>query len=139
MRKFFSSGSKATAKETESKDDKRSDFEIEDNGDDEKGIKMLIVMTRIKFCFCVDSAFLKSLQVNLSRLIVYAESADTKLQREVTVLVYTAIFHPNELNNCIIMGKGGGEARERSSEGLPASADRGVRGSFSADPPDPQP
>eukprot|EP01036_Dinobryon_divergens_P022256 gene22256-30498_t len=30
-----------------------------------------------------DSAFLRSLQINLSRLIIYAESADTSLQREV--------------------------------------------------------
>jgi hypothetical protein len=30
-----------------------------------------------------DSAFLKSLRINLSRLIAYAESADWKLQREV--------------------------------------------------------
>jgi hypothetical protein len=30
-----------------------------------------------------DSAFIKSLQLNLSRLIAYAESADVKLQREV--------------------------------------------------------
>jgi hypothetical protein len=45
--------------------DKKSDFEIEDEHDEE------------------DSAFIQSLQVNLSRLIVYAESADTVLQREV--------------------------------------------------------
>jgi hypothetical protein len=30
-----------------------------------------------------DSAFIRSLQLNLSRLIAYAESADVKLQREV--------------------------------------------------------
>lgn len=47
------------------KQDKKSDFVIED---DEKPD---------------DSAFLRSLQVNLSRMIVYAESADVKLQREV--------------------------------------------------------
>ena len=34
--------------------------------------------------FCADSAFLRSLQVNLSRLIAYAESADVRLQREVS-------------------------------------------------------
>ena len=33
-----------------------------------------------------DSEFLKSLQVNLSRLIAYAESADVKLQREVRLI-----------------------------------------------------
>jgi hypothetical protein len=48
------------------KQDKKSDFELEDDDDAE-----------------VDSEFVKSLQLNLSRLIVYAESADVVLQREV--------------------------------------------------------
>lgn len=34
-------------------------------------------------CISTDGEFLKSLQVNLSRLIAYAESADIGLQREV--------------------------------------------------------
>jgi hypothetical protein len=49
------------------RDEKKSDFELEDDEDDE-----------------ADTGFTKSLQLNLSRLIVYAESADVKLQREVT-------------------------------------------------------
>jgi hypothetical protein len=48
------------------KQDKKSDFELENDDDAE-----------------VDSEFVKSLQLNLSRLIVYAESADVVLQREV--------------------------------------------------------
>jgi hypothetical protein len=48
------------------KQDKKSDFELEDDDNAE-----------------VDSEFVKSLQLNLSRLIVYAESADVVLQREV--------------------------------------------------------
>ncbi|KAJ1398716.1 hypothetical protein B484DRAFT_406558 [Ochromonadaceae sp. CCMP2298] len=44
---------------------KKSDFEVEPD-DEEK-----------------DSAFLRSLQLHLSRLIAYAESADVTLQREV--------------------------------------------------------
>ena len=50
------------------KQDKKSDFELEDEDDAE-----------------VDTKFVKSLQLNLSRLIVYAESADVVLQREVTI------------------------------------------------------
>ena len=50
------------------KQDKKSDFELEDEDDAE-----------------VDTEFVKSLQLNLSRLIVYAESADVVLQREVTI------------------------------------------------------
>jgi hypothetical protein len=45
---------------------KNADFEIEE-ADEEQ-----------------DSAFMKSLQVNLTRLIAYAECADAKLQREVS-------------------------------------------------------
>jgi len=37
-------------------------------------------------CNNTDSEFLKSLQVNLSRLIAYAESADIGLQREVCLI-----------------------------------------------------
>lgn len=52
---------------TKKKDSKKdSDFEIVDDPDD-----------------CDESVFIKSLRVNLSRLIAYAESADTSLQREV--------------------------------------------------------
>lgn len=51
------------------KQDKKSDFELEDEDDAE-----------------VDTEFVKSLQLNLSRLIVYAESADVVLQREVTII-----------------------------------------------------
>ena len=47
-------------------DKKGSDFEIEGEEEDE-----------------ADAAWCKSLRVNLSRLIVYAESADVRLQREV--------------------------------------------------------
>ena len=47
------------------KTEKKSDFEIEDSDDNE------------------DVEFIKSLRLHLSRLIVYAESADIKLQREV--------------------------------------------------------
>ena len=50
------------------KQDKKSDFELEDEDDAE-----------------VDTEFIKSLQLNLSRLIVYAESADVVLQREVII------------------------------------------------------
>lgn len=50
------------------KQDKKSDFELEDEDDAE-----------------VDTEFVKSLRLNLSRLIVYAESADVVLQREVTI------------------------------------------------------
>jgi hypothetical protein len=56
--KYFSSGKKKMS-------DKKSDFVIEN--DEEES----------------DSAFVQSLTVNLSRLIAYAESADTQLQREV--------------------------------------------------------
>lgn len=49
------------------KQDKKSDFELEDDDDAE-----------------TDDGFTNSLKLNLSRLIVYAESADVKLQREVT-------------------------------------------------------
>eukprot|EP01033_Poteriospumella_lacustris_P003129 gene3129-2302_t len=45
---------------------KKSDFEIEDDHDEEQ-----------------ESEFLRSLQVNLSRLIAYCESAEVTLQREV--------------------------------------------------------
>ncbi len=45
--------------------DKKSDYKIEEDEEE-------------------DSAFVKSLQVNLTRLISYAQSADSKLQREVT-------------------------------------------------------
>ena len=48
------------------KQDKKSDFELEDDDDAED-----------------DDEFTNSLKLNLSRLIVYAESADVKLQREV--------------------------------------------------------
>lgn len=51
---------------TKKKSQKKSDFEIEEDDVDE-----------------VDSVFLNSLKVNLSRLIVYAESAEVSLQREV--------------------------------------------------------
>jgi hypothetical protein len=44
---------------------KKSDFEIEENDEEE------------------DNAFIRSLQVNLSRLIAYCESAEVSLQREV--------------------------------------------------------
>lgn len=44
---------------------KKSDFEIEENNDED------------------DSEFIRSLQVNLSRLIAYCESAEINLQREV--------------------------------------------------------
>lgn len=62
------------------RDEKKSDFELEDDEDDE-----------------VDSGFTKSLQLNLSRLIVYAESADVKLQREVkfspvNILIFGIFF-----------------------------------------------
>lgn len=46
--------------------EKKSDFKIEEDENEEE-----------------DSVFVKSLQVNLSRLIAYAESADFTLQREV--------------------------------------------------------
>jgi hypothetical protein len=50
-----------------SKPTRKSDFEIEDDPkSDEAG-----------------SEFIRQLQINLSRLIAYAESADTQLQREV--------------------------------------------------------
>ena len=51
-------------KKPDAESGKKSDFEIEDP-------------------FPEDSAFLQSLQLNLSRLIAYAESADPVLQREV--------------------------------------------------------
>lgn len=50
------------------KQDKKSDFELEDEDDAE-----------------TDDGFTDSLRINLSRLIVYAESADVKLQREVII------------------------------------------------------
>ena len=49
------------------KQDKKSDFELEDDEDDQP-----------------DSGLVQSLQLHLSRMIVYAESADPKLQREVS-------------------------------------------------------
>lgn len=45
-------------------EEKKSDFKIEDEDEE-------------------DDAYIKSLQINLSRLIAYAESADVQLQREV--------------------------------------------------------
>jgi hypothetical protein len=57
------------------RDEKKSDFELEDDDDDES-----------------DTGFTKSLQLNLSRLIVYAESADVKLQREVTLSVFNMLI-----------------------------------------------
>lgn len=60
------------------KDDKKSDFVIEeDDGDD------------------TESPFIKSMQVNLSRLIVYAESADVTLQREVAEKLANEAVKPN--------------------------------------------
>ena len=47
-------------------EEKKSDFKIDDEDDEEE-----------------DSVFMKSLQMNLSRLIAYAGSADVNLQREV--------------------------------------------------------
>ena len=49
------------------KQEKKSDFELEDDEDDQP-----------------DSGYVQSLQLHLSRMIVYAESADPKLQREVS-------------------------------------------------------
>jgi hypothetical protein len=57
------------------RDEKKSDFELEDDDDDES-----------------DAGFTKSLQLNLSRLIVYAESADVKLQREVTFSLFNILI-----------------------------------------------
>ena len=51
------------------KQDKKSDFELEDDDDEP-----------------AESPLLKNLQLHLSRMIVYAESADIKLQREVSWL-----------------------------------------------------
>ena len=51
------------------KQDKKSDFELEDDDDEP-----------------AESPLLKNLQLHLSRMIVYAESADIKLQREVSRL-----------------------------------------------------
>jgi hypothetical protein len=64
--------------------DKKSDFKIED--DDEEGRLSRFSTVRNSSLMCAvvaDSAFLKSLQINLSRLIAYAQSADIGLQREV--------------------------------------------------------
>lgn len=52
-------------KKTGSQKETKSDFKIEDDDGEE------------------ESVFMNSLKVNLSRLIAYAESADTQLQREV--------------------------------------------------------
>jgi hypothetical protein len=57
------------------RDEKKSDFELEDDEDDES-----------------DTGFTKSLQLNLSRLIVYAESADVKLQREVIFSLFNVLI-----------------------------------------------
>ena len=53
------------------KQDKKSDFELEDDDDEP-----------------AESPLLKNLQLHLSRMIVYAESADIKLQREVSWLLF---------------------------------------------------
>ena len=59
------------------KDDKKSDFVIEEDAED------------------AESPFIKSMQVNLSRLIVYAESADVTLQREVAEKLANEAVKPN--------------------------------------------
>ena len=55
--------------------DKKSDFELEDDDDDQP-----------------DSSLIEGLRLHLSRMIVYAESADVKLQREVSIL-QTSLFY----------------------------------------------
>lgn len=74
---------------------KKSDFEIEEDDQEQGNFTVCVECFRRLskaaqlnvFTFIhTDSAFLKSLQVNLSRLIAYAESADVKLQREVMQL-----------------------------------------------------
>lgn len=76
---------------------KKSDFEIEDDHDEEQGELMVdakvcvymqeILTISVSCCVvvgtCAESEFLRSLQVNLSRLIAYCESAEVTLQREV--------------------------------------------------------
>lgn len=69
------------------KETKKSDFEIEED-DEEQGASYKTAPPNdfpscSQMCFITDSAFIRSLQLNLSRLIAYAESADVKLQREV--------------------------------------------------------
>jgi len=57
--------------------DKKSDFEIEEDDQEQ------------------DSEFLKSLRINLSRLIAYADSADATLQREVAEKLANEAVNPN--------------------------------------------
>ena len=91
---FIRSFKKGSSKESDDNVslDKKSDFEIEDDNDDEAGLILLLFIYCCNYyCYYYhmilwipsDSSFINSLKVNLSRLIVYAESADTKLQREV--------------------------------------------------------
>lgn len=73
------------------KECKKSEFEIEED-DEEKGkyLSHILLTQRMNTTNLhpnvtfADSEFVKSLHVNLSRLIAYAESADIKLQREVS-------------------------------------------------------
>lgn len=69
-----------------SKDSKKSDFEIEEEPEEK------------------DSAFLKSLELNLSRLIAYCESADVSLQREVAEKLANEAVNPTRQVQIVELG-----------------------------------
>ena len=63
--------------------EKKSDFKIEDDDEDD------------------DSGLVQSLQINLSRLIVYAESADVQLQREVKFIYFSVAYSLHLLSHSL--------------------------------------
>lgn len=71
------------------KEEKKSDFEIEDENEEESEFIVIIIslfyfllLYFILILFLGDE-YIQQLRVNLSRMIIYAESADVSLQREV--------------------------------------------------------
>jgi hypothetical protein len=69
------------------KQDKKSDFELEDDEDSQQ-----------------DSGLVKSLQLHLSRLIAYAESADIILQREVAEKLANEAVKPDRQKEIVEYG-----------------------------------
>jgi hypothetical protein len=64
------------------KKENKSDFVIEEDNEGKSSGKCVVLYVESSYG-SDESEFIKSLQINLSRLIAYAESADVRLQREV--------------------------------------------------------
>lgn len=73
------------------KEEKKSDFEIEDENEEEGGLPPTLSCPHS----LTDDDYIRQLRVNLSRMIVYAESADLSLQREVAEKLANEAVKPN--------------------------------------------